>query len=112
MIASGPLRAVRRGSLCGRRRVSCSLSIAREVTESVLLPRRDHSLRRHGGDLWTTFAIAIPFGALTGSVLLLILLVVFALAGHGVRSLPTVTAKPAELDGSGACCTREAQRRR
>jgi hypothetical protein len=36
-------------------------------------------LRRHGGYLWTTLAIAIFFGALTGSATLLILLIVFAL---------------------------------
>jgi len=36
-------------------------------------------LRRHGGYLWTTLAIAVFFGVLSGSVVLLILLVVFAL---------------------------------
>jgi hypothetical protein len=46
-------------------------------------------LRRHGGYLWTTLAIAIFFGALTGSTVLLILLVVFALAGTAyARSRP------------------------
>jgi hypothetical protein len=35
-------------------------------------------LRRHGGYLWTTLAIAVFFGALTGSATLLILLIVFA----------------------------------
>jgi hypothetical protein len=38
-------------------------------------------LRRHGGSLLGTLAIAIFFGALTGSTLLLVLLVLFALAG-------------------------------
>jgi len=37
-------------------------------------------LRRHGGYLWTTIALALLFGALTGSVVLLVLLVVAALA--------------------------------
>lgn len=37
-------------------------------------------LRRHGGYLITTLAIAVFFGALTGSALLLILLVIAALA--------------------------------
>jgi hypothetical protein len=36
-------------------------------------------LRRHGGHLWTTLAIAIFFGLLSGSATLLMLLVVFAL---------------------------------
>jgi UPF0716 family protein affecting phage T7 exclusion len=38
-------------------------------------------LRRHGWSLLGTIAIAIFFGALTGSTLLLLLLVLFALAG-------------------------------
>jgi hypothetical protein len=38
-------------------------------------------LRRHGGSLLGTLAIAIFFGALTGYTLLLVLLVLFALAG-------------------------------
>jgi len=37
-------------------------------------------LRRHGGYLWTTIGLALLFGALTGSVVLLVLLVVAALA--------------------------------
>ena len=36
-------------------------------------------LRRHGGYLWTTIGLALLFGALTGSVVLLVLLVVAAL---------------------------------
>lgn len=46
-------------------------------------------LRAHGGYVWTTLAIAILFGAWTGSVLLMVLLVVFALVGTAdVRSRP------------------------
>jgi hypothetical protein len=46
-------------------------------------------LRRHGGYLWTTLAIAVFFGALTGSTVLLILLVVFALVATAyARSRP------------------------
>jgi hypothetical protein len=37
-------------------------------------------LRRHGGHLSTTLAIAVFFGALTGSTVLLVLLIVFAIA--------------------------------
>lgn len=36
-------------------------------------------LRRHGGSLWTTLAIAVFFGALTGSTALLLGLIGFAL---------------------------------
>jgi hypothetical protein len=46
-------------------------------------------LRRHGGSLIGTLAIAIFFGALTGSTVLLVLLVVFALVGTAyARSRP------------------------
>ncbi len=46
-------------------------------------------LRRHGGYLATTLAIAIFFGALTGSTVALISLVVFALAATAyARSRP------------------------
>ncbi len=46
-------------------------------------------LRRHGGYLWTTLAIAIFFGALTASAALLLLLVAFALlATWYARSRP------------------------
>ena len=38
-------------------------------------------LRQHGGSLWTTLAIAIFFGAWTGSGVLLVVLVAFALVG-------------------------------
>ncbi len=46
-------------------------------------------LRRHGGSLWTTLAIAVFFGALTGSTTLLIALIGFALVMTAyVRSRP------------------------
>jgi len=46
-------------------------------------------LRKHGGYLWTTLAIAIFFGALTGSTVLLLSLIVFALVGTAyARSRP------------------------
>lgn len=46
-------------------------------------------LRAHGGYLWTTLAIAVFFGALTGSFALMVLLVIFALVGTAyARSRP------------------------
>ncbi len=46
-------------------------------------------LKRHGGYLWTTLAIAIFFGAWSGSTVALIGLVVFALVATAyVRSRP------------------------
>lgn len=45
--------------------------------------------KSHGGRFWTTLAIAIIFGAWSGSALLLALLVLFALAGTAhARSRP------------------------
>ncbi len=46
-------------------------------------------LRRHGGSLIGTLAIAIFFGALTGSAVLLVSLIAFALVGTAyARSRP------------------------
>jgi hypothetical protein len=47
-------------------------------------------LGRHGGSLFGTLAIAVVFGALTGSTVLLVLLVLFALAATASRSLVSV----------------------
>jgi hypothetical protein len=50
---------------------------------------RRNWLRHHGGYLWTTLAIAILFGAWTGSLVLLVLLVAFALVASAyVRPRP------------------------
>jgi hypothetical protein len=46
-------------------------------------------LKRHGGHLWTTLAIAIVFGAWSGSTVILVLFIVFAIAGTAyARSRP------------------------
>jgi hypothetical protein len=50
---------------------------------------RKQWIRAHGGSLFGTLAIAIFFGALTGSQLLLVLLVASALVGTAIaRSRP------------------------
>jgi hypothetical protein len=46
-------------------------------------------LRQHGGYLWTTLAIAVFLGALTGSTALLLALIAFAIVAHVIaRSRP------------------------
>jgi asparagine N-glycosylation enzyme membrane subunit Stt3 len=46
-------------------------------------------LKRHGGHLWATLAIAIFFGAWSGSTMILVLFLVFALVGTAyARSRP------------------------
>lgn len=46
-------------------------------------------LRRHGGYLWTTLAVAIFFGVLSGSAIALLVLVAFALLATAyARSRP------------------------
>ena len=44
-------------------------------------PARRAWVRRHGGSLFGTLAIAVFFGAVSGSAVALILLVVFAIVG-------------------------------
>jgi uncharacterized protein (DUF58 family) len=60
-------------------------------------------LRRHGGYLWTTLGLALLFGELTGSVVLLVSLVVFALLGTWyARSQPRVRARRSRRSGRAA----------
>lgn len=50
---------------------------------------RKLSIRKHGGSLIGTLAIAVVFGGLTGSIALLLLLVAFAIVGTVIaRSRP------------------------
>jgi hypothetical protein len=50
---------------------------------------RKQWIRKHGGSLFGTLAIAIFFGALTGSQLLMFLLIAFAIVGTVIaRSRP------------------------
>ena len=50
---------------------------------------RRNWLRRHGGSLWSTLAIAAFFGAWTGSVALMFGLIVFAIVCTAIaRSRP------------------------
>jgi hypothetical protein len=55
------------------RAVYGSIRKAENKRETAKEGRRMSRMRRHGGYLWTMLAIAILFGALTGSTVLLIL---------------------------------------